>query len=353
MEKERERDILHRHSISTGSGIKDAMRKLNELSGESMTLFAIDDSGFLKGTVTDGDIRRALVDGLSLDAKVEQVMHRNFLAARPGDNITAIMSAGRKRHIDLLPVMEGGKIIELIDLNKIKAFLPIEGVLMAGGRGERLRPLTDNIPKPLLPVGGKPIIEYNIEELESCGIKKIHVTVNYLADKIEDYFKTRKGNAQVECVKEPKRLGTIGSLSLIDEISSQDFLLMNSDLLTDIDFQTMYLEHCHRDADITMASVPYNVSVPFAIMRMRNNQVEAREEKPTYNYFANGGVYMMKSSLIDRIPKEKYLDAPDFISQVISEGGKVVCYHHEGSWIDIGSPDDYRLACELMTRKYR
>ena len=351
MESNSFKHLLSRHSINTSTSVLEAMKMINGLSGESMTLFAVDDKGELKGTVTDGDIRRALVEGMSLEAQVKDVMHRNFLSARQGDTLSEIMSEGRRRHIDLLPVVENGKIIDLIDLQKIKASIPVEAVLMAGGRGERLRPLTDTLPKPLLPVGDKPIIEYNIEELEACGIKKIHVTVNYKADLIEKYFSTRKGRASIECVREPRRLGTIGSLSLIKDIETENFLLMNSDLLTDIDFEAMFLEHHRKDADVTMTAVPYNVSVPFAIMRMKKNWVEAIEEKPTFNYFANGGVYMMKRSLIEMIPKDKYLDAPDFISAVIEEGGKVGCYHLEGSWIDIGSPDDYRLACELMARR--
>ncbi|MCH5237808.1 MAG: NTP transferase domain-containing protein [Muribaculaceae bacterium] len=343
--------LLERHSVSTKANVLEAMKKINSLSGESMTLFALDPEGILRGTVTDGDIRRALVERGSLDLTVEQVMHTHFLVAHPGDDLSEIMAKGRRRHIDLLPLVEEGRIVELLDLRKIKSFIPVEAVLMAGGRGERLRPLTDTIPKPLLKVGEKPIIEYNLEELEACGVKRIHVTVNYLADMIEEYFRHRSGMAKIECVREPKRLGTIGSMALIDDFRSEDILLMNSDLLMDIDFQAIYLEHRHRDADITMAAVPYNVSVPFAIMKMKNDCVETIEEKPTYNYFANGGVYMIKRTLIERIPREEYMDAPDFISSVIEAGGKVCCHHLEGSWIDIGSPDDYRLACELMARR--
>lgn len=349
---EREKKI-QRHSVLTNATVRDSLRKLNDLSGESMTLFAVEEDGRMMGSVTDGDVRRALINGVSLDDPVEKVMHRKFLYARPGENLSDVIATGRKRKVRLLPVLEDSRVVDIIDLNRLKAYVPVDAVLMAGGRGERLRPLTDTLPKPLLPVGGKAIIDYNVDELESCGIKNINVTVNYLADLIEQHFFGRKGMANVRCVREPKRLGTLGSLAFVDGIEAEDVLVMNSDLLMDIDFEAMYMQHRKSKAEITMAAVPYNVSVPFAIMRLMDDRVEGLVEKPTYNYFANGGVYIMKSSLIEEIPKGEYLDAPDFISQVIEKGGKVGCHHLEGSWIDIGSPDDYRMACELMSRRNR
>lgn len=344
-------DILKKHSILPEKSVRDAMKRINELSGESMTLFVIDKDGNIKGSVTDGDIRRGLISGGELNDKVATIMNANFLAVRNNDDLSVKMAEGRKKHLELLPVIEDGKVIDFIDLRVTHACLPIEAVMMAGGRGERLRPLTDDLPKPLLPVAGKPIIDYNVEELEACGIKKIYVTVNYLGEKIKKHFAGRKGMAQVNCVTEPKRLGTFGSLAYIEGVSSEDILVMNSDLLTAIDFEAMYLHHRKRGADFTIGAVPYSVSVPFAIMRMKGDKVKALEEKPTYNYFANGGVYIMKSELISRIQKGEYLDAPDFIMSLIREDLNVECFHIDGTWVDIGSPDDYRLANELASRK--
>ena len=343
--------LFKNHSILSSATVRDAMRVLNALSGDSMTLFVSDDNETLIGTVTDGDIRRSLIAGKELTDPVENVMNREFLYVSPKEDISLKIAKARKRKIELLPLIEDGKVVDIIDLRKIRTHIPIEAVLMAGGRGERLRPLTDDLPKPLLKVDGKPIIDYNIEELEACGIKKIHVTVNYLADKIKDHFKNRAGRATVDCVEEPKRLGTLGSLAYVENIESDDILIMNSDLLSSVDFESLFLHHRNIDADFTIAAVPYSVSVPFAIMRLEHGWVKSLEEKPTYNYFANGGVYIMKTNLIGRINKGKYLDAPDFIMELINDGFKVGCYHINGSWIDIGSPDDYRLACELMTRK--
>ncbi|MDE6422362.1 MAG: NTP transferase domain-containing protein, partial [Muribaculaceae bacterium] len=237
------------------------------------------------------------------------------------------------------------------DLSVVKTLLPIDAVLMAGGKGERLSALTLKPATPLLPVGGKAIIDYNIDELERCGVKHIFITTNYLAEKIEKHVSKRNGAAKVECFREPRRLGTMGSLALIEGLESDNVLLMNSDLLTSIDFEAMYLHHMRNKCDLTMAGVPYTVSVPYALMRISNGRVKGLEEKPTYNYFANAGVYILKRRLIDKVTKGEFLDAPDFISSLIDAGGKVGCYPIEGTWIDIGSPDDYRYANELMERR--
>ena len=342
---------LRKHTISPESTIREAMKCLNELSGDSMTLFVTTPHGEIKGSITDGDIRRTLIDGGDLQDPVSIVMNTAFKFVTPEDDISKKISEARKRHIELLPVVENGELMDFIDLRHVKTHIPVEVVLMAGGRGERLRPLTDTIPKPLLPVDGKPIIDYNVEELEACGVKKIYVTVNYLADLIRDHFNSHKGSATVECVEEPKKLGTLGSLAYVKEIKTDNLIVMNSDLLTTVDFEALYLHHVKSGADFTIAAVPYSVSIPFAIMRLKKDRVTSLEEKPTYNYFANGGVYIMKTELIERIPEGQYLDAPDFIMSLIKDGKNVGCFHLEGTWIDIGSPDDYRMACELMARR--
>lgn len=345
--------MLHsRHIISVSTPLREALKAINSLSGESMTLFVIGQDTRLVGSLTDGDIRRALIKGVSLDAPVEKAMQKKFLGIGPKDDVLEKMAEGRSRKISLIPVTDkDGCLTEIIDLSVMKTRLPIDAVLMAGGKGERLRPLTLKTPKPLLPVGGKPIIDYNLDELERCGVKRIFVTTNYLADKIERHIARREGNVAVECFREPRRLGTMGSLALIEGLESDNVLLMNSDLLTSIDFEAMYLHHIKNRSDLTMAGVPYTVSVPYALMHISGGRVKGLEEKPTYNYFANAGVYILKRRLIDKVTKGEFLDAPDFISSLIDAGGKVGCYPIEGTWIDIGSPDDYRYANELMERR--
>lgn len=343
-------ELLNRHSVSPNASIREAMEKINRLSGESMTLFAIGNDLKVHGSVTDGDIRRGLISGKELSDPVADVMNPDFLFAGIHENKSNKISEGRKRQVALMPVVDDGKVVDFIDLRIIHAMLPVDAVLMAGGKGERLRPLTDNIPKPLLPVAGKAIIDYNVEELESCGIKNIFVTVNYLGHLIKQHFEERKGWAKVSCIEEPKRLGTFGSLAYVDKIESEDLIVMNSDLLSSIDFEAMYLHHKESGNDFTIGAVPYSVSVPFAILKMSGQSVKGLEEKPTFNYFANGGVYIMRSNLLERIKKGEFLDAPDFILTLIEDHRKVGSFHIDGTWIDIGSPDDYRLANELVSR---
>ena len=344
--------LQSRHIISVHTPIREALKAINSLSGESMTLFVLDDEERLVGSLTDGDIRRALIKGEALEAPVEKAMYRKFICIGPKDNVLDKMAEGRKRKITLLPVVgKDGRLSEILDLSVVKTLLPVDAVLMAGGKGERLRPLTLKTPKPLLPVGGKPIIDYNLDELERCGVKRIFITTNYLADKIERHVAKREGSSVIECFREPRRLGTMGSLALIEGLESDNVLLMNSDLLTSINFEAMYLHHIKNRSDLTMAGVPYTVSVPYALMRISGGRVKGLEEKPTYNYFANAGVYILKRRLIEKVVKGEFLDAPDFISSLIEAGGKVGCYPIEGTWIDIGSPDDYRYANELMERR--
>jgi NDP-sugar pyrophosphorylase family protein len=317
-------------------------------------MFVVDDTNKLIGTLTDGDIRRGLIAGHSLDEPVSKVMHSRFRALTPGGNDFVTVREARKAGVDLLPRLDvSGRLLDIEDLRIVREMLPLDAVLMAGGKGERLRPLTLTTPKPLLKIGDKAIIDYNIDELEANGVNRIFVTVNYLKEQIIEHFNNRDGRIKIECVSEPKRMGTIGSLSLVEGLSEDNVLLMNSDLLTTLSFADMYEHHISAKADLTMAVIPYNVSVPFAILQTDGDRVTGLAEKPIYNYFANAGVYILKRELISRIDNEAFTDAPDFIADLISDNKKVSYFPINGSWIDIGSPDDFRNASELMAHRHK
>lgn len=335
--------------IQADADLRSALAALNRLSGGPMTLFVCDSDGKITGSLTDGDIRRAIIAGASLDSPAGGIAHHAFLALTPLSDRFEVFAEARKRRISLLPSLDAdGRLVEVVDLAKTKAALPIEAVLMAGGKGERLRPLTLDCPKPLLKVGDKAIIDYNVEELISVGASHIYVTVNYLKERIIDHFNASPYASRVTCIAEPTRLGTIGSLSLVPPLTQPTLLLMNSDLLTTLDYEALYLHHIHSGDDLTMAVIPYTVSVPFSIVRSEDDRVVGLTEKPTFNYFAGAGVYMMRSELVKRIARNEYLDAPDFILKLIEDGFKVGQFPIVGRWIDIGSPDDYRYACEIM-----
>lgn len=350
------RGMFRAHAIWQGALLRECLVALNCLSGDNMTLFVIADDGRMAGTMTDGDIRRALIGGATTRTPARAMMHTRFMAMTPDDDPHRRLREARDRRVSLLPVLCDGFVTSIIDLRRQRAALPIDAVLMAGGRGERLRPLTLDTPKPLLKVGGKAIIDYNVDELAANGIRHIWVTVNYLKDRIIDHFARRAGEApgpQVTCVEEPRRLGTMGSLSLVQGLTQPLVLVMNSDILTTLDFERLYMAHVESGAPLTMAVVPYTVSIPFSIIRTEGARVTGLTEKPTYNYFAGAGVYLMDRALVDRIPAGEPLDAPDFIESLIADGLEVGYFPIDGTWIDIGSPDDYRYANELMSRPAR
>ena len=342
---------LEKYIIGANATIIDALKQLNALSGgNSMTLFVVDDNGKVLGTLTDGDVRRSLISGAALDTSVSEVMHRDFVALR-GDSVdVAEIRRLRAGKVTLVPRLDNeGKVVRLYDFSVQNSLLPIDAVLMAGGKGERLRPLTLDTPKPLLKLGGKCIIDYNVEALARNGISRINVTTNYLAEQLEEHFAQPVAGAQVKCVKEPCRLGTIGSLTLVEDIENDTVLLMNSDLFTTINFEEMYLTHIENGADVTVAVTPYVVSVPFGVLvSNEEGNVTGLEEKPTYSYYANAGIYMIKRSMLNRIPRGEYYDATDFLESVIADGGKVRQFPINGIWIDIGSPADFRHAEDLL-----
>ncbi|MCM1376970.1 MAG: sugar phosphate nucleotidyltransferase [Clostridium sp.] len=350
------RDEIDSHIIADRATVREALTALNALSGGLMTLFVVDTSRRLVGSLTDGDIRRALTHSHSLDDTVGCVCHRNCLRISTREERYPVSVRARKMGISLVPIVDScGRISDIADMSRMKALLPLDAVLMAGGRGERLRPLTLNTPKPMLPVGGRPIIDYNIESLAIYGVCSISVTVNYLREQLVEHFKPAVcygGNSlQVRCVEEPSRLGTMGSLAYVEERTQPNLIVMNSDLLTDIDFSAMFRHHHESGADLTMGVFPYTINVPFAVVDHDHDSVKGLLEKPSYNYLANAGVYMMKSEVADRIPRGEYLDAPDLINSLISEGRKVAYFPIEGTWIDIGSPADYERANSLFQNR--
>lgn len=346
---------IEQHIIDCGSDLRDALTRMNSLQGGSMTLFVADDSCRVVGTLTDGDIRRGLLGGASLATAVGDVMHRQFLYLADGEDSLEVTDQARKRGVLLLPRLDAeGRLVGIADLRSLRSVLPLDAVLMAGGKGVRMRPLTLTTPKPLLPVGGRPIIDHNVDLFRRFGIDNIFATVNYLHELIEEHFseKSAAGTEPVRCVLEPQPLGTFGSLTLVAGLRHDNLVVMNADLFTDIDFEAMYRRHIESGAALTIAAVSYTVSVPYAILHTTGADcIDAIEEKPTYNYFANAGVYIMRRELIESMEPGERLDAPDFIEMLLQRGDKVAYFPIEGMWTDIGSPDDYRCVCELLARK--
>ena len=338
------------HIISQNHTLLDALKRINDIKSAPLVLFVLDFDEVLCGTITDGDIRRALIKGLSLSDKISECMHRNFNFLRKGvDDDVVNLHRQRELKMKLVPVLDKqNHICDIINLEKYHSKLPIDAVLMAGGKGERLRPLTEKIPKPLIKVGDKCIIDYNIDRLLSYGLEHISVTINYLGEQIEEHFLKERDGLKVATVREPKYLGTIGSIKFVDTFYNDTVLVMNSDLFTNIDYEDFYLHFHQYDADMGVAAVPYVVKVPYGVFDLDGRYIKGVTEKPTYNYYANAGIYLVKKKCLELIPENKFFNATDFMDMLISKGHKVIRYPISGFWLDIGQHEELARAKQMV-----
>ena len=341
---------MNNHIISRNQTLLEALCQINNIKSDPLVLFVVDDMNRMVGTLTDGDSRRALISGASVGDTVERIMHRNFnyMHVEDIDDVKEIKRQ-REMRMKLVPVLDKeNHILEIINLEKYETRLPVDVVLMAGGKGERLRPLTEKTPKPLLPVGNKSIIDHNIDRLIKYGVKHINVTVNYLGEQLEEHFAEPRGEVQIKTVREPKFLGTIGSIKFVENFFNDTVLVMNSDLFTNINYEDFYLHFREHNAEMSVAAVPYTVSVPYGIFDLEGRNIQGLIEKPTYNYYANAGIYLIKKSALDEIPDDTFFNATDLIEKLIAEGKKVIRFPLNGTWIDIGNPQEYQKANELV-----
>lgn len=341
-----------RHIINQDKSLLEALSQINTLRNVPLVLFAVDDQGCMVGTLTDGDSRRALIAGAKVSDKISTIIERNFNYLQEGkDYDVKHLREQKEKKMRLVPVLDSNHhILDIINLERFKTKLPIDAVIMAGGKGERLRPLTEKIPKPLLKVGEKCIIDYNVDNLIANGVSHISVTINYLGEQLEDHYKEPRDGVKIETVREPKYLGTIGSIQFVKCFYHDTVLLMNSDLFTNVNLEDFYLHFIEHHADMSVAAVPYSVSVPYGIFDLSGRVVQGVIEKPTYNYYANGGVYLIRKEMIEKyIPEDTFFNATDFMEKLISEGRKVIRFPLSGYWIDIGNPQEYQKAKDLVS----
>lgn len=341
--------------ISQELPLIEALKRINGMDCGPLVLFVVDGNQRMTGTLTDGDIRRALIKGVKVEDPIKKAAHSNFNYLRKGVNDdVANIHRQRELKMKLVPVLDDtNHIVEIINLEKYRTKLPIDAVLMAGGKGERLRPLTEKKPKPLIKVGDKCIIDYNIDSLISYGIKNISVTVNYLGEQLEEHFKEKRDGIKINTVKEPKYLGTIGSIKFVETFYNDTVLVMNSDLFTNIDYEDFYLHFKEHDADMSVAAVPYVVKVPYGVFNLEGRCIKGVTEKPTISYYANAGIYLIKKELLRRIPENEFYNATDFMDNLINNSYKVIRYPISGYWIDIGQHDELERAKEIVKHIYK
>ena len=338
-----------KYTVSKDITAREALQQLNSYAIPNMALFVVDASGKAVGTVSDGDIRRGLLNELSIQDKIDRFMNTSFRYFPENEDNNERLKQAKASNIRFVPVLDRGfQIKDIIDLEVTRSMLPLEAVLMAGGVGERLRPLTEKLPKPLLKVGDMSIIERNIERLSTYGISRFHITTRYLAELLEAHIGDGKNyRVKIDYIREEAPLGTIGALRTIPEFEKDYLIVMNSDLLTNIDFTDFFSFFISSGADMAVATVPYHVDVPYAVLKMDDeHSIVSFHEKPRYTYYSNAGIYLMKKEMVNLIPPGKKFDATDLMETLISKGYKVKSFPIVGYWLDIGRMEDYRKAQE-------
>lgn len=334
-----------KHLINREKSLREALVCLEQLSTDAI-LFVVDHQDKLLGSLTDGDIRRGIIRGLDAGSDIMEFVNANPKAIRRGNFDLGEIIELRARNILIFPVVDSdGVIMQIVNFRTQRSYLPVDALIMAGGRGIRLRPLTDGTPKPLLPVCGKPILEYNIDRLASFGVDDIWISIRYLGEQIQSSVGDGADRGMhINYVWEEYPLGTAGALSLVDGFVHETILLMNSDILTNIDYEKFYLFFKEHEADLAVACIPYQVKVPYAVMETQDQVVSGFREKPTYTHYSNAGIYLMKTEVLPLVPGNKSFDATDLMENLIASGKKVVAFPLLGYWLDIGNPQDYEKA---------
>ena len=340
-------DSAAKHLIATTATLQEAFSRLDALVTD-LDLFVVDQDQRLVGSITDGDLRRGIVGGAQLSDSVENVMHAPCSYLREGELDLSFIQQQRQRGIKALPIIDRRhRVVDILNFRRTKTRLPLDAVIMAGGKGSRLLPLTQDTPKPLLPVGGKPIIEYNLLRLQQYGVRLATITVNYLKEQLQNYARNLSlDGMSVQCVEETMPLGTAGALSLISEWHHDYVLLTNSDLLTTIDYEDFFLRFVDSGADMMVAAIPYPVKVPYAILEVEQDRIRAFREKPEYTYYANTGIYLMKKEVLSLIPSNSFYNTTDLMDRLLQEGRPLAYYPMVAYWLDVGKPDDYKKAQE-------
>jgi len=333
-----------KHLIGREENVRAALTKLNNLGSDAI-LFVIDEGERLMGSLTDGDVRRGFIKGLDFDSRLVEFIQPNPIFIDKDKYDIKHFHEYKVRNYKVIPILnKDHQIIDILNFRLQRSLLPVDALIMAGGEGRRLRPLTDKTPKPLLKVGDKPIIEHNIERLRLYGIQNIYISIKYLGEQLISHFGDGSAHGvNIQYIREEEPLGTIGAVSLIGRLPHTTLLVMNSDLLTNIDFEDFYLTHLEKHSDMTVAAVPYQVKVPYAVLETQDHTVLSFIEKPTYTYYSNGGIYLIEKDLISWVPNGHY-NATDLMQEVIARKRRLINYPLLGYWLDIGRHEDFEKA---------
>ena len=314
----------------------------------------VDDEHRLLGTLTDGDVRRCLLAGGSLQTPLSQAMNSSPLVAEEGAPAGYLLDLMRKRNVMALPVVDGEgrfkRLVHLIDLELSNKVTPVPAefdfaVIMAGGEGARLRPLTATIPKPMVDIGGTPLLERQIESLAKAGISRIYLSVNYLGHVIEQHFGDGTGfGVEISYLREKEKLGTAGALALLPERPDRPIVVMNGDILTTSDFGSLYAFHQAHAAQVTVAAVDYRISIPYGVINTEGAFVTGLVEKPSQRFLCNAGIYAVSPQALNLLQGTGHLNMTDIIDSCLVRHMPVAVFPVHEYWSDIGTPDDLEKA---------
>ena len=337
---------MKNYCINPDASLIECMRSM-VITGAGIAL-AVDSEFRLIGTISDGDVRKALVKGCPLDSPIDPHINRSCYYVLPIVPRAEVLDIMQARRFEQVPIVdEQGKVIGLHLLHDILGNIarPNWAVVMAGGKGMRLRPLTEKLPKPMIRVAGRPLLERIILHLVSFGIRRIFLSVNHLAPVIEDYFEDgSKYGTKIEYLHEDHPLGSGGAISLLPEIPEQPLLVMNGDLIIDTNFTNMIEFHSENDFYATMGVFSYFHQVPFGCVEIQDNRLAGLEEKPILEKMVNAGIYVLSPQAVSAIPKNTYFSITTLFEDAIKNNLVCGTYPVEREWLDIGTPQQLRQA---------
>lgn len=337
---------INKIKLTVDSTIREALRIID--SAAMQIAIVVDENDILLGTITDGDIRRGLLNGMSLDDTVEEVMFKNPTTAKMGDSKKDILKKALAKKLHQIPIVDdNNRVISIKEIEELvkSADRPNKVVLMVGGLGTRLRPLTDDTPKPMLNVGNKPILQTIVEKFAEYGFVNIVMCVNYKSKIIQDYFGDGSDiGVNIEYVEENQRMGTAGALSLLEQKPSEPFFVMNGDLLTSVNFEHLLEYHLSNNSVATMCVREYDFQVPYGVIEIDEQRINSIVEKPIQKFFVNAGIYVLSPSVLDNIPHNTFYDMPSLFNELIEQKSKVVSFPIYEYWLDIGMMSDFEKA---------
>ena len=334
--------------ISLGATLREALAVIDR--GAMEIVLVVDGDGRLLGTATDGDFRRALLGGLTLETQVDQVMNRRCSSAETSTSTEEILQLMLARSIKQMPVLDSrGRVLGLYllrDLVDLKPPVrPNWAVLMAGGRGQRLEPLTQTVPKPMLKVGDQPVLHRIVDRLVSHGFRTVFISLHYLGDQIAGYFGDgRKFGCTIQYLREREPMGTAGALTLLPERPTAPLLVVNGDLVTDLNFSSLLDYHHQQENDATLCVREFQYRVPYGVVALHQTQVRGIEEKPVHRFYINAGIAVLHPDLLPSASGARPLHMPDLLEEARRAGRKVGAFPIREYWLDMGQMEDYLRA---------